>query len=178
MYNIAKLEQKRYHLYDIRKGEYDGYFYDYQHVLWYFKNADLTDLAHNVNDKKQGVTYLYNSYIRELTTKPYMLLDSLLRVVSAEQIAKDVLVYQRTYPNPYRAIKRGTNKKRADSGMRGYRSYKNVLATLLGDKDIIPLNKRDVAMRQRVFDWDAGQMSNSGSSWKLQKKKYQWEEKC
>jgi hypothetical protein len=176
MYNIIPLEEKNYHLFSIEQGEIEGDFYDWEHVLWWFDYADLKIVGHNKNDTTYETDYFYSKVQYILRPKKYILLDFDLSVVSVDHLAKALESYQRVYPNPYRAVKRGTNKKTAWAGFRySTHFYKNIVAYLLENKKEFPLNKREKDHVRRMWDWDAGRRSNKGSSWKLKKKKKQWD---
>lgn len=182
MYDIIPLKNKYYYLYDLKENEWAGRFNNYEHVLLYFKNSDLSFLAHNKNDKNiyrnrvcHPDTFLYYWYHITESPKSYIIFDYNMKVVHKDILIKDIEKYSYKLKNEYKRKKRGTNKKRS---WRGYRNkihyYKNTIALLVGDKYLFPLNKRQLSMKDRCWDWDNSLRSNKGDSWKLKKKKKQW----
>ena len=176
MHSIIPLEEKKYYRFSIEEGRIDCIYDNYEQLLHYFRYTDLKWVGHNKNDTTYETDYFYNKVHYILRPKEYILLDFDLSVVPVEHLAKALESYQRVYPNPYRAVKRGTNKKTAWAGFRyNTRYYKNIVAYLVGEKKEFPLNKRELDLKRRAWDWDAGRRSNKGSSWKLKKKKKQWD---
>jgi hypothetical protein len=187
MHKITNIKDKHYYLFSIEQDEVIGTFHNYNHVLAYLRNSDLTSLlAHNKNDCNTHIYYTWDygekrKLHKELrtTNKTYIILDSALTVVHKDLLAKDIESYQEVKKASHRALKRGTNKNRSYHGFRhNTRHNKNVIAYLISEKEQFPLNKRQLNLYRRCWDWDAGRRSNQGSSWKIQKKKSQWDKKC